>query len=112
MPDILIVGGGVMGLLAAYELRGRGLGVTILERDQPGRQASWASAGILSKTVNWQGGDPYTDLRGASVSLYPTLVAALQDETDLNVQYTMNGIIIPALSPDEADALRAETRLL
>ena len=112
MPDILIVGGGVMGLLAAYELRRRGLGVTLLERDQPGRQASWASAGILSKTVNWQGGDPYTDLRGASASLYPGLVAALRDETGLDVQYTMNGIIVPALTEDEAEALRAETKQL
>src|SRR3981081_1115646 len=47
----LVIGGGVIGLLTAFELRGRGLGVVLLERDQPGRQASWASAGILSKTV-------------------------------------------------------------
>ena len=46
--DVVVIGGGVMGLLAARELRGRGLTVTLVERDRPGRQASWASAGIIS----------------------------------------------------------------
>ena len=48
MPDAIVIGGGVIGLLCARELRRRGLDVTLVERDRPGRQASWASAGILS----------------------------------------------------------------
>ena len=44
VSDVVVVGGGVMGLMAARTLRGRGLDVLLLERDQPGRQASWASA--------------------------------------------------------------------
>jgi glycine oxidase len=47
MPDCLIVGGGVIGLSLAYELAGRGNRVRVLDAGQPGREASWAGAGIL-----------------------------------------------------------------
>src|SRR6202171_6561233 len=107
--DALIIGGGVIGLLAAYELRGRGLDVVLLERDQPGRQASWASAGILSKTVRGSN-DPVEGLRAASAPLYPGLVAALGDETGMDVQYAMNGVVVPARSAEEAETIRAETQ--
>lgn len=111
MSDVVIVGGGAMGLLTAYELRRRGLGVMLLERDQPGRQASWA-AGILSKTVGRRGVDPHADLRACSMERYPPLVAGLREETGLEVQYTLNGIVVAARARDEADALRYEARAL
>jgi glycine oxidase len=107
--DVLIVGAGVIGLLAAYELRGRGLAVLLLERDQPGRQASWASAGILSKTVRGST-DPVEGLRAASAPLYPELVAALHEETGMDVQYVMDGVVVPARNPEEAAAIRADTQ--
>jgi glycine oxidase len=98
----------VIGLLAAYELRGRGLEVVLLERDQPGRQASWASAGILSKTVRGST-DPVEGLRAASAPLYPGLVAALHDETGMDVQCVMNGVVVPARSVEEAETIRSDT---
>jgi glycine oxidase len=109
MSDVVIIGGGVIGLLAAYELRGRGLEVLLLERDQPGRQASWASAGILSKTVRGST-DPVESLRAASAPLYPGLVASLREETGMDVQYVMNGVVVPARNSDEAAVIRAETQ--
>ena len=47
MSDCLIVGGGVIGLSLAYELAGHGLRVRLIDCGQPGREASWAGAGIL-----------------------------------------------------------------
>ncbi len=47
MDDALLVGGGIIGLSLAYELAGRGLKVRLLDRAEPGREASWAGAGIL-----------------------------------------------------------------
>ncbi len=47
MSDVLIVGGGVIGLSLAYELAGKGAEVRVIDAAQPGREASWAGAGIL-----------------------------------------------------------------
>jgi len=69
MADVVVIGGGVMGLLAARELQGRGLAVTLVERDRPGRQASWASAGIISQTVK-TAEDPFLALRARSAAGY------------------------------------------
>lgn len=47
MSDLLVIGGGVVGLSIAYEAAGRGLRVQLIDARQPGREASWAGAGIL-----------------------------------------------------------------
>ncbi len=46
--DVLIAGAGIIGLSCALELRARGCRVTVLDRDQPMRGASWAAAGMLA----------------------------------------------------------------
>ena len=47
MEDVIIVGGGVIGLSIAVELAGQGVAVAIVEQGDFGREASWAGAGIL-----------------------------------------------------------------
>ena len=47
MSDLLVIGGGVVGLSIAYEAAGRGRRVRVIDSGQPGREASWAGAGIL-----------------------------------------------------------------
>jgi len=108
VTDVAIVGAGVMGLLAAYELGRRGLSVALLERDQPARQASWASAGILTQTAPGST-DPFERLRAASAPAYPQLAADLRDETGVDPQLTLNGVVVPARDDAEADAIRADT---
>ena len=46
-PDVAVVGGGIVGLTAAYFLAKAGLSVEVLDRSDLGREASWAGAGIL-----------------------------------------------------------------
>jgi len=46
--DVVVLGAGISGLSAARELALRGLGVVVLERDDPGSHASTAAAGILA----------------------------------------------------------------
>ena len=47
-PDVIVIGGGVAGCGIAWRLAQRGLRVLILERDEPGRGATWAAAGMLT----------------------------------------------------------------
>ena len=48
MHDVIIVGGGVIGLSIARELAGRGRSVLVLDRGNPRDATSWAAAGMLA----------------------------------------------------------------
>lgn len=89
-----------MGLAAARALRMRGDRVTLLERGQPGRAASWASAGIIGATLRREG-DPSTQLRHLSRELWPAFAAEILAESGLDPEYREMGCI--HLAEDEAE---------
>jgi glycine oxidase len=107
MPDVIVIGGGVIGLLSARELRRRGLDVTLVERDRPGRQASWASAGILTSS-RLNDSSPENLLKRRSEELYPGLVADLKEEAEVDAEMTLNGHLIPAFTDQQAREFREE----
>ena len=106
MPDAIVIGGGVIGLLCARELRQRGLDVTLVERDRPGRQASWASAGILTASSPLDD-SPSGSLKRLSEQLYPGLVAVLREESGVDPEMTYAGHLVPVFDDAEAAELRA-----
>jgi glycine oxidase len=107
--DVLIVGGGVIGLTAAYYLAGRGVRVTVLDHQEMGREASWAGAGIIAPGRLEGAATPYDKLRALSAELYPTLSAELRERTGLDNGYRRcGGLEFPADEPIDADAWRAE----
>ncbi|MFN8522835.1 MAG: glycine oxidase ThiO [Chloroflexota bacterium] len=108
MNDVVVVGGGIMGLMAARELRVRGREVMLLERDQPGRQASWASAGIIGKTHR-NLIDPVQSLIRDGAFRFERLAEELREETAVDIQYVERGDLIPAVTDDEAMHLKIET---
>jgi glycine oxidase len=100
-PDILVLGGGVIGLACARELALRGLRVEVVERLPAGAEASLASAGMLAPLADSTGGGPFFDACRASLGLWGPWVAALESETGLSVDYDTSGGLLVAL--DEAD---------
>lgn len=84
MADVLIVGGGVIGLSLAYELAGAGLKVQIVERGEPGREASWAGAGILPPAQAAPTDDPYERLLQLSNELHLHWSAELREQTGVD----------------------------
>jgi glycine oxidase len=97
-----------MGLGAARELRRRGYGVTLVERGEPGRAASWASAGIVGARAPWSH-SATGRLQTLSAELWPKLAEALRDESGMDVEYRQTGVLYPALSEDQAERMRFET---
>jgi glycine oxidase len=105
MAEAIVVGGGVMGLASARELRRRGFQVALVERGQPGRGASWASAGIVGATIREES-DPHFELRTLSREMWPAFAAALIDDSGLDPEYRETGCIHVATTPSELEWLR------
>ncbi len=92
MDDCLIIGGGVIGLSIAYELAGHGLRVRLIDRQQPGREASWAGAGILPPAIIPTPHDePLAQLAALSMELHPQWAAKLLEETGIDNEYRRCG---------------------
>jgi glycine oxidase len=105
-PDVLIVGGGVVGCALARELAGRGRRVTLLERGQPGEEASAAAAGLLTPQSDCRTPGPFLDLALASHRLYPEWTRALEEETGQAVECRRMGVLRCALDEREEAQLR------
>ncbi|NMF85860.1 glycine oxidase ThiO [Nodosilinea sp. P-1105] len=96
--DVLIVGGGIIGLAIALELRQQGATVTILSKDFAAA-ASHAAAGMLAPRAEGLSPGPMLDLCLASLALYPDWVAKLEALTGQSVGYWPCGILAPRQHP-------------
>ena len=105
---VVIVGGGVMGCAAAYELSRRGVAVTVLERSVPGAEASSAAAGILGAQVEAHHPGPLTDLGLLSRKLYPALVRDLERASGISIGYRKCGVLKVAYETRAVTALTRE----
>lgn len=92
--DSIVMGGGVVGMLTARELAIQGEQVMLIDSHQPGTACSWAGGGILSPLFPWQVPDELQPLVTLSQSLYPDLVACLIEETGIDPEYVMSGLLI------------------
>lgn len=101
--DILVVGGGIMGLAIALELRQQGASVAVLSRDFAAA-ASHAAAGMLAPRAEGIPPGPMLDLCLASLERYPDWVAKLESLTGQSVGYWPSGILAPRFqAPDLSD---------
>src|SRR5436189_2395400 len=92
-PDVLVIGGGVIGLTAALELARAGASVEVYDKGEFGKEASWAGAGIIPPGNLEHAVTPFDELRAASSALFPSFVADLESRTGISVGYRQNGAI-------------------
>ncbi len=115
--DVVIIGGGVIGLSLAVDLRESGAIVTVLDRHQPGHEASWAAGGMLAPCE--AGPQPlFRKLAKLSAEMYPSFVHRLRDESGVNIDFNTHGTILfvesetieegKPLSPEEVRALEPD----
>ncbi len=104
--DVLIIGGGVIGLSIARELHKKGVGgITIVDRGPVGREASWAAAGMLAPNIETDSTPDFHRFGTESLELYPSFAAQLMDETGIDIELDQSGTLCLAFDENEAAQL-------
>lgn len=85
--DVLVLGGGIIGLSTAYFLAREGARVAVADKGDFGQESSWAGAGILTPGDPDQARSPIDLFRARSVAMFPSLSAELRDRTGLDNGY-------------------------
>jgi len=112
--DVVIVGGGIVGLAVAWRAREHGMSVALLEGDKLGRAASHVAAGMLAPVAEVEFGSAARrslalGLRAASA--WPPFAAGLGNSTGTPVPLQTNGTLLVARDDDEARELERQLEL-
>lgn len=102
--DIIILGGGVIGLTAAFFLAREGVSVIVCEQGVLGKEASWAGAGILPPSNIEHAQLPFDCLRALSGTLFPGLSRELHERTGIDNGFVRCGGLEFLSQSADADA--------
>lgn len=91
--DAIVVGAGIIGLSLAIELNKQGLRVLVVEKGEPGREASWAAGGMLCDYLA-ETPPALRELATASARMYPEFVHELEDESGLKIDLRSVGTLL------------------
>jgi glycine oxidase len=104
-PDVLILGGGIIGLACARELAKAGVKVEVLERRSAGAEASLAAAGMLAPLAESPEPGPFFEACRDSRDLWLAWAAALAEETGMSIEHDSSGSLAVALDDEEEQRL-------
>jgi glycine oxidase len=113
-PDAIFVGGGIIGLAAAWRARERGMSVTVLERDATGGGTSRVAAGMLAPVAEAEFGEAgrrLLELGLRSAEIWPGFASDLQQASGAGVGMRRTGTLVVARDEDEARELERQIAL-
>jgi glycine oxidase len=111
ITDVLVIGGGVIGLSTACELARAGRRVVLCDRGKLGQEASWAGAGIIPPGNPHRAAGDYEKLRAISSVLFAEVATKLLHETGIDIGYRVCGGIefpVPGEEPLPVEAWNGE----
>jgi glycine oxidase len=109
--DVLVIGGGVIGLSIAWRARQRGLAVTLLERDTTGAGTSHVAAGMLAPVAEVEFGEAgrrLLELGLRSAAAWPAFAEDLQAAGGIDVGMLPTGTLLVARDADESRELERQ----
>jgi glycine oxidase len=103
---VVVVGAGVAGLSIGWRLAQRRVETVVLERAQPGRGATWASAGMIAAPHSAvDKTDSEAQLADHGAQLWPSFAAEIEEVSGRKIAYAENGGLVLAHTPSERDDL-------
>jgi glycine oxidase len=106
MPDVIVVGGGVIGLSIAHAAAAKGRSVTVLDPGELESAASWAAAGMLAPLSESERPDPFFELCAASLRLYRSWTGRLQTQSGVDPEFDESGVLCLATSKQAINILK------
>jgi glycine oxidase len=109
--EVLVVGGGIIGLAVAWRARRAGLEVTVLERDATGRATSHVAAGMLAPVAEVEfggAGRRVLELGLRSAEMWQGFAAELEEASALGVGLMRTGTLLLARDEDGARELERQ----
>ncbi len=94
IPDITLIGSGIISLLTAREFSQAGARVAIIEKGALGQESSWAGGGILLPLYPWRQDSAISKLVLHSLALYPDLSKQLLESTGIDPEWNDCGLLI------------------
>jgi glycine oxidase len=102
MNDVVVVGGGIIGLSIAFELVERGRSVLVLDEGRDAGSATPAAAGMLAPAAEADIELPgLTAFRRMSHALYPDFVARLEAQSGIECGLCTRGSMVVAVDRDQ-----------
>ena len=106
MRDVIVVGGGVIGLSIAHAVAADGKSVLVLDPGLPADASSWAAAGMLAPQSEAHRNEPLFQLCAASLRIYRIWACDLHEKSGVDPEYAEPGLICVASSEDSLEVLK------
>jgi glycine oxidase len=109
--DVVVVGGGIIGLAVAWRARERGMSVMVLEREVTGRGTSYVAAGMLAPVSEAGFGEAarhVLELGLRSAGIWPAFATDLEAASGMEVGLRRTGTLVVARDDDEARELERQ----
>jgi glycine oxidase len=104
MTKIVVIGGGIVGAMIAYELSTiNGLDITLIEQNQPASGSTGAALGVLMGAISQKVKGRAWKLRETSLKRYETLIPELESLTGQTIPFNRQGIVMLGFTQDELD---------